>query len=184
MHFRSIERENTYLAACKEAMKAWPVPWEEIEVSNRFGTTYVLARPESVRKLIQISPAASLLPLVKQFIPRIILSSLPPEKFWFYSLMAWMGLKRGTGHEFSQRLLDLMWHGGKSIEMSAKAGIEIHMDALEEHSMAGGNVEHVITKLISAKNKEKHLSFKEACTLDLARKEVTKKLKYSKNNKL
>ena len=81
---------------------------------------FALAEPERVRKLILISPAASLLPLVKQFIPRAILSSLPPKKFWFYTFMAWMGLKRGPGHEFSESLLDMMWLGGENIKMSAE----------------------------------------------------------------
>jgi pimeloyl-ACP methyl ester carboxylesterase len=213
MHYKTQESETTYLAAYEEAMKSWPVPWEEIEVSNRFGTTYVivsgpedapplvllhgffttlllwtpnvadlsrshrvyaidimgnrnrsvpnepigttndivewlsetlnkleinslnlagmsfggwlsisfaLAEPERVNKLILISPAASLQPLVKQFIPRALLSSLPPKKFWFYSFMGWMGLKRGPGHEFSENLLDMMWLGGKNIKMSAE----------------------------------------------------------------
>jgi pimeloyl-ACP methyl ester carboxylesterase len=83
------------------------------------GINFALAEPDRIRKLILISPAASLLPLVKQFIPRAILSSLPPKKFWFYSFMSWMGLKRGPGHEFSQHLLDMMWLGGKNIKMSA-----------------------------------------------------------------
>ena len=213
MHYKTKAREKAYLAAYKAAMNSWPVPWEEIEVSNRFGTSYVvvsgpgeapplvllhgffttlllwipniadlsrsyrvyaidimgnrnrsvpqepigtqgeivewlgetlkelgldrvylagmsfggwlgikyaLANPEQVRKLILISPAASLLSLVKQFIPRAILSSLPPKKFWFYSFMNWMGLKRGPGHEFSQSLLDMMWFGGENIKMSAE----------------------------------------------------------------
>ena len=213
MHYRTKESETTYLSAYKAAMNSWPVPWEEIEVSNRFGTTHVvacgpeeapplvlmhgffttlllwtpniadlsrsyrcyaidimgnrnrsvpnepigthkeivewlgetlnglgiskvflagmsfggwlginfaLAEPERVKKLVLISPAASLVSLVKQFIPRAILSSLPPKKFWFYSFMGWMGLKRGPGHEFSQSLLDMMWLGGKHIKMSAE----------------------------------------------------------------
>ncbi len=213
MHYKTKEGETAYLAAYNLAMSSWPVPWEEIEVSNRFGTTFVvasgpkeapplvllhgffttlllwtpniadlsksyrvyaidimgnrnrsiprepiassndiiewlsetlndlklqtvylagmsnggwiginfsLAKPERVRKLILISPAASLLPLVKQFMPRGMLTALPPRKFWFYSFMGWMGLKRGAGYEFSQNLLDMMWLGGETIKMSAE----------------------------------------------------------------
>ncbi len=61
----------------------------------------------------------------------------------------------------------------RSLIMAAKAGIEIQKDALEAHSMAGGNVENVMTGLIIAKSKNKDLSFKEACRLDLARKDLT-----------
>ena len=213
MHYKSKEDEIAYLAAYDVAMRSWPVPWEEIEVSNRFGTTFVvasgpeeapplvllhgffttlllwipniadlsksyrvyaidimgnrnrsvpmepiassndiiewlsetlnklklqtvylagmsnggwigikfaLAEPVRVRKLILISPAASLLPLVKQFMPRGMLTALPPRKFWFYSFMGWLGLKRGPGYEFSQSLLDMMWLGGETIKMSAE----------------------------------------------------------------
>ena len=213
MHYKNKEKKEKYLKAYNEALKAWPVPFEEIEVSSRFGTSYVvvsgskeapplvllhgffttlllwipniadlckshrvyaidiignrnksvpnepisttndiiewlsetlnelrldsvflagmsfggwlsinfaLAEPGRVIKLILISPAASLQPLVKQFLPRAILSSLPPKKFWFYSFMRWMGLKRGPGNEFSESLLDMMWLGGECINMSAE----------------------------------------------------------------
>lgn len=213
MHYKNKESETTYLAAYNDMLNKWPVPWEEIEVSNRFGTTFVvasgpkeapplvllhgffttlllwspniadlsrsyrvyaidiignrnrsvpkepigstndivewlsetlnelrlkrvyltgmsyggwlsinyaLAEPERVSKLILISPAASLQPLVKQFMPRAVLSSLPPKKFWFYSFMGWMGVKQGLGREFSQSLLDMMWLAGRSIKMSSE----------------------------------------------------------------
>jgi pimeloyl-ACP methyl ester carboxylesterase len=213
MHYKTKESETAYLAAYKAAMKSWPVPWEEIEVSNRFGRTYVIASgpedapplvllhgffttlilwtpniselskgyrvyaidiignrnrsipdepisnsdeiiewlgltltglgldcvhlmgmsfgawlamkfsmavPERVKKLALISPAASLLPLVKQFTLRVMLSMLPPKQFWFKSLMGWMGIKGGPGNDFPQRLLNLMWLGTEHIEMSAE----------------------------------------------------------------
>jgi len=80
-----------------------------------------LAAPERVKKLALISPAASLLPLVKMFTVRVMASMLPPKRFWFESLMGWMGIKGGAGREFLQRLLDLMWLGGEHIEMSKEA---------------------------------------------------------------
>jgi pimeloyl-ACP methyl ester carboxylesterase len=67
-----------------------------------------------------LGPAASLLPLVKQFTLRVMVSMLPPKRFWFESLMGWMGVKGGAGNEFSQRLLDPMWLGGAHIEVSAE----------------------------------------------------------------
>jgi pimeloyl-ACP methyl ester carboxylesterase len=208
-HFKTPEGEAAYLSAYEAALRSWPVPYEEIEVPSRFGTTYVvaggpedapplvllhgfmttlllwtpniadlskeyrvyaidvmgnrnrsvpdepirsagdhtecltatfdalgldsacllgmsyggwlainltLAAPERVSKLALISPAASLLPLVKQFTLRVMLSMLPPKRFWFESLMGWIGLKGGAGNEFPQRLLDLMWLGGEHIE--------------------------------------------------------------------
>jgi len=62
----------------------------------------------------------------------------------------------------------------RSMIMAAKAGIEIDKDALEAHSLAGGNVENVVTGMIIAKNRDEQLSYKEACKFDLANKDLTK----------
>ena len=39
--FTTPEREAAFLVAYDAAMKLWPVPYEEIEISSRFGTTHV-----------------------------------------------------------------------------------------------------------------------------------------------
>lgn len=41
--FKSPEGEAAYLAAYEAGMKLWPVPYEEIEISTRFGMTHVVA---------------------------------------------------------------------------------------------------------------------------------------------
>jgi pimeloyl-ACP methyl ester carboxylesterase len=212
-HFKTPESERAYTAFIQEAMEAWPVPYDEIMVSSRFGTTHVvacgpkeapplvllhgffttlflwtpniadlsqsyrvyaidimgnrnrsipseaigtedeiiewlggtltemglesvylagmsfggwlaikfaLAEPNRVRKLVLISPAASLQPLVKQFMPRVMLTMLPPKRYWFRMLMGWMGVRGSVDSEFSQQLLDLMWLGAEHINMSAE----------------------------------------------------------------
>ena len=65
----------------------------------------------------------------------------------------------------------------RSLIMAVKADIEIQLESLEEHSMAGGNVENVITTMIKARNKNKQLSFEEACERDLANEDLTKQSK-------
>jgi pimeloyl-ACP methyl ester carboxylesterase len=40
--FKTPEGEAAYLAAYDAAMKLWPVPYEEIEIPSRFGTTHVV----------------------------------------------------------------------------------------------------------------------------------------------
>lgn len=62
----------------------------------------------------------------------------------------------------------------KSMILAAKEGIEIQKEALEDHSRAGGNVENVVTGMIIAKRKKAHLSFKEACQLDLTGRKLIK----------
>jgi pimeloyl-ACP methyl ester carboxylesterase len=41
--FKTAEGKATYLAAYDAAMKAWPVPYEEMEIPTRFGMTHVVA---------------------------------------------------------------------------------------------------------------------------------------------
>jgi len=60
--------------------------------------------------------------------------------------------------------------------MATKAGIDIQMEELEAHSLAGGDVELVVKGMIKAKNKQVHLSFKKACEKDLAKKNLTKEI--------
>jgi uncharacterized protein YqfA (UPF0365 family) len=62
----------------------------------------------------------------------------------------------------------------QSMILAAKEGIDIQMEALEAHCMAGGDVEHVVQGMIVSRNNNVHLSFKEACEKDLARKNLSK----------
>lgn len=78
---------------------------------------FAILIPERVRKLALLSPAASFLPLVKQFTLRAILSALYPRRFWFNSWMGWMGID-GQGNAEVQRMLNLIWLGGKHIRTS------------------------------------------------------------------
>src|SRR4029453_11903706 len=40
--FKTAEGEAKFLAGYDNAMKLWPVPYEQIDVRNRFGTTHVV----------------------------------------------------------------------------------------------------------------------------------------------
>jgi pimeloyl-ACP methyl ester carboxylesterase len=40
--FKTPEGEAAFLAAYDAAMKLWPVPYEELEIPNRFGTTHII----------------------------------------------------------------------------------------------------------------------------------------------
>ncbi len=60
-----------------------------------------------------------------------------------------------------------------------KAGLEVTTDALENHFLAGGNVERVVNALISAKQAGIELSFKTACAIDLAGRDVLEAVQMS-----
>jgi uncharacterized protein YqfA (UPF0365 family) len=51
-----------------------------------------------------------------------------------------------------------------------KSGLDVSIDDLSSHYLAGGSVEMVIQALIAAKKAQIHLSFDRACAIDLATK--------------
>lgn len=55
---------------------------------------------------------------------------------------------------------------------SAKAGLQISIDDLEAHYLAGGNVERVVNALISADKANIAMPFKRAAAIDLAGRDV------------
>jgi len=63
--------------------------------------------------------------------------------------------------------------------MARKAGIEITIDQLEKHFLAGGNIERVIKALISAQQAGIGLAFKQACAIDLAGRDVLQAVQMS-----
>lgn len=71
-----------------------------------------------------------------------------------------------------------------SMIMSHKAGLEIEMDKLEAHYLAGGNVLRVVKALISADKANIPLSFEKACAIDLAGRDVFEAVKTSVNPKV
>src|SRR5262245_36575153 len=59
--FRSDEGRASYLAAYDAALKEWPVPYEELDVPTRYGSTHVVAcgRKDAPPLLLLPSLAAS-----------------------------------------------------------------------------------------------------------------------------
>ena len=79
--------------------------------------TFAMASPERVRKLVLLSPAASFLPMVKQFSLRGVLMVLCPSRFTVNSFMRWLGFDDRLGTEEAQhaarRMLELMYLGAE-----------------------------------------------------------------------
>jgi uncharacterized protein YqfA (UPF0365 family) len=66
----------------------------------------------------------------------------------------------------------------------AKAGIDVDLDRMEAHYLAGGNVNTVILALISADKANIDLTFERACSIDLAGRDVLEAVKMSVNPKM
>ncbi|WP_148235938.1 flotillin-like protein FloA [Thermaerobacter marianensis] len=62
-----------------------------------------------------------------------------------------------------------------------KAGIEVSLDKLEAHYLAGGNVDRVVDALIAAQRAEIPLTFERAAAIDLAGRDVLQAVQVSVN---
>jgi uncharacterized protein YqfA (UPF0365 family) len=67
---------------------------------------------------------------------------------------------------------------------ASKAGLNIGMNQLEKHVLAGGNIERVIKAQISAQQAGIPLQFEQACAIDLAGRDVLQAVQMSVNPKI
>ena len=67
---------------------------------------------------------------------------------------------------------------------ATKAGLDLEIDKLEAHYLAGGNVQQVVNALISADKANIDLNFQRATAIDLAGRDVLEAVKVSVNPKV
>lgn len=67
---------------------------------------------------------------------------------------------------------------------SAKAGVDVNVNQLEAHYLAGGNVDKVVDALIAAHRADMNLPFERAAAIDLAGRDVLEAVKMSVNPKV
>ncbi|MBQ7519930.1 MAG: flotillin-like FloA family protein, partial [Clostridia bacterium] len=84
------------------------------------------------------------------------------------STLVGMRLRRISPH----RLVD-------ALIMVRKAGLDISVDQLEKHFLAGGNIERVAKAMISAQQANIDMTFEEACAVDLAGRDVLQAVQMS-----
>ena len=65
-----------------------------------------------------------------------------------------------------------------------KAGLDVNVDQLEAHYLAGGNVDRVVNALIAAHRAEIPLTFQRAAAIDLAGRDVLEAVQMSVNPKV
>ncbi len=68
--------------------------------------------------------------------------------------------------------------------MATKAGLELSIDKLEGHLLAGGNVDRVVHALIASQRAGIELGFERACAIDLAGRDVLTAVKMSVQPKI
>ena len=67
---------------------------------------------------------------------------------------------------------------------ATKAGLEVSINKLEAHYLAGGNVDRVINALIAAQRAGIPLGFEQSCAIDLAGRDVLQAVQMSVNPKV
>lgn len=104
--------------------------------------------------------------------------AIVPMKVWFRCLVSgtYVGITRLVGMKLRRINLNLVIDAYINAK---KAGLEVNINELETHAMAGGNVNVVIAALISAHSAKINLSADIARAIDLAGRDVLKAVKES-----
>jgi uncharacterized protein YqfA (UPF0365 family) len=127
---------------------------------------------------MSLAPAALIFVLV--IILFVLFVWLIPVRLW---IAAWSsGAKVGFGELIGMRLRRVSPSAVVNPRIAAvKAGLRAETNILESHYLAGGNVERVITSLISADKAGIQLDFQQAAAIDLAGRDVLEAVQTSVN---
>jgi uncharacterized protein YqfA (UPF0365 family) len=113
----------------------------------------------------------------------VVFTYFIPVALWIAALSS--GASVGLGTLIAMRLRRVPPKMIVEPRISAvKAGVELSVDELEAHFLAGGNVANVVNALISADKAGIELSFKRAAAIDLAGRDVLEAVKMSVNPKV
>ena len=106
-----------------------------------------------------------------------------PVGLWIAAMAS--GARVGIGTLIAMRLRRVPPQAIVTPRISAvKAGLDIDVDLLEAHFLAGGNVSHVVNALISADKAGINLDFTRAAAIDLAGRDVLEAVRMSVNPKI
>lgn len=109
--------------------------------------------------------------------------SFVPVGLWVAAVAA--GVRIGIGTLIGMRLRRVPAHRIVNPLIKAyKAGLDVSIDKLEAHFLAGGNVDRVVNALIAAHRAGIDLSFERAAAIDLAGRDVLEAVQMSVNPKV
>ncbi len=112
-----------------------------------------------------------------------VVFSFIPLRLWIAALAA--GVRVGLVTLIGMRLRRVV--PAKVVEpliKATKAGLELNVNKLEGHYLAGGNVDNVVNALIAAQRANIELGFERAAAIDLAGRDVLKAVQMSVNPKV
>jgi pimeloyl-ACP methyl ester carboxylesterase len=104
-----------WLTAILDVLQLQKVSLAGMSYGGWVALNYAIKAPQRVQSLVLLSPAASLLPLVKQFALRGMVMMLLPTRFTVGAFMHWLGFKDGSGDPTGRetRAIDLTFLGLK-----------------------------------------------------------------------
>jgi uncharacterized protein YqfA (UPF0365 family) len=112
-----------------------------------------------------------------------VIFSFIPLRLWIAALAA--GVRVGLMNLIGMRLRRVI--PSKVVEpliKATKAGLDLNVNKLEGHYLAGGNVDNVVNALIAAQRANIELGFERAAAIDLAGRDVLKAVQMSVNPKV
>jgi pimeloyl-ACP methyl ester carboxylesterase len=110
---RNAEDYVAWLTATLNGLHLDRVSLAGMSYGGWIALTYAVAAPERVQKLVLLSPAGSLLPIVRQFSLRAMLMLFFPTRFTTNSFMGWLSIKDNPG----DNIVELMYLGLKHFRM-------------------------------------------------------------------
>jgi len=125
-----------------------------------------------------ISSVMIIILLVLAFILVLVFLRYVPLGLWVRALSSGVKLKVST--LIGMRLRRISPHRlVDTFIMVRKAGLDLTIDQLEKHFLAGGNIERVAKAMISAQQASIGLTFSQACAIDLAGRDVLQAVQMS-----
>ncbi|MFA5563581.1 MAG: flotillin-like FloA family protein, partial [Candidatus Caldatribacteriota bacterium] len=112
-----------------------------------------------------------------------VIFSFIPLRLWIAAMAA--GVRVGLVTLVGMRLRRVV--PAKVVEpliKATKAGLDLNVNNLEGHYLAGGNVDNVVNALIAAQRANIELGFERAAAIDLAGRDVLKAVQMSVNPKV
>ena len=124
-----------------------------------------------------------LLPLFLVFIGLMVILSFVPLGLWISALAA--GVRVGIGTLIGMRLRRVPpARIVLPLVKAVKAGLDLSVNQLEAHYLAGGNVDRVVDALIAAQRADIPLTFERGAAIDLAGRNVLEAVQMSVNPKV
>ena len=112
-----------------------------------------------------------------------ILAWAVPVRLWIEAISA--GVRVGIGYLVGMRLRKVSPPAVvRPLIWANKAGLDLHIEDLEAHYLAGGSVDRVVRALISADKANIELAFRQAAAIDLAGRNVLEAVQVSVNPKV